>query len=64
MDIKGEKYSLNLIDKILDEIDQVTTIEEYKFINATVKENIISNKVNLTFKIEETDKFFIKKIMN
>jgi outer membrane protein insertion porin family len=60
--VKGKKYSLNLIDKILDEIDQVTTIEEYKFIKATVNENIISDKVNLTFKIGESAKVYVEKI--
>jgi len=61
-DIKGEKYSLNLIDKILDEIDQITTLEQYKFIKATVKENIDSNKINLTFKIAESEKLYVEKI--
>ena len=61
-EIKGKKYSLNSIDKILDEIDQVTTIEEYKFIKATVKENVISDKINLTFKIGETAKVYVEKI--
>jgi outer membrane protein insertion porin family len=60
--IKGEKYSLNLIDKILDEIDQITTIEEFKFIKATVKENVISDKVNLVFKISESEKVYVEKI--
>ena len=61
-EIKDKKYSLNLIDKILDEIDLVTTIEEYKFIKATVKENIISDKVNLTFKIGKSAKVYVEKI--
>ena len=60
--IKGEKYSLNLIDKILDEIDQITTVEEFKFIKATVKENAISDKVNLTFNIGESAKVYVEKI--
>ena len=60
--IKGEAYSINLIDKILDEIDQITVLDQYQFINATVLENLISNKLNLTFKIGETEKFYIKKI--
>jgi outer membrane protein insertion porin family len=51
-----------LIDKILDQIDQITTIEEYKFIKATVNENAISNKVNLTFKIGESAKVYVEKI--
>jgi outer membrane protein insertion porin family len=60
--IKGETYSINLIDKILDEIDQITVLDQYQFINATVLENLISDKLNLTFKIGETEKFYIKKI--
>ena len=60
--IKGKSYSINLIDKILNEIDQVTVLDQYQFINATVLENLISDKLNLTFKIGETKKFYIKKI--
>ena len=43
--LKGETYSLNLIDKILDEIDTITTLEQYKFINATVNENLKMTKL-------------------
>tara|TARA_B110000003_G_scaffold53176_1_gene52895 strand:+ start:2229 stop:4472 length:2244 start_codon:yes stop_codon:yes gene_type:complete len=60
--IRGESYSINLIDKILNEIDQVTVMDQYQFINATVLEDLISDKLNLTFKIAETEKFYIKKI--
>ena len=51
------EYSINLIDKILDEIDLITLEEQYQFINASVIENLKSNKINLTFKIKESDKF-------
>ena len=43
--IKGKSYSINLIDKILNEIDQVTVLDQYQFINATVLENLISDKL-------------------
>jgi outer membrane protein insertion porin family len=43
LDIKGEVYSINQIDKILDEIDLITLQEQYQFINATVEENLVSN---------------------
>ena len=46
-DIKNEHYSINVIDKILDEIDTITTLEQYKFIKATVEENIVNDKINL-----------------
>ena len=60
--IKGEPYSINSINKILDEIDLITALDQYQFINATVNENIVDNKINLEFKIKETEKFFVKKI--
>ena len=60
--LKGEKYSIIQIDKILEEIDLITTQEQYQFINATVEENLINNKIDLIFNIEETEKFYVKKI--
>ena len=61
-EIKNKPYSINTINKILDEIDEITTLEQYQFINATVLENIDSDKINLTFKIKETKKIYVKKI--
>ena len=61
--IEGEPYSINLINKILDQIDLITTLDQYQFIKATVKENQIENKINLDFNIKEVeDKYFVKKI--
>ena len=60
--IKNEPYSINLINKILNEIDEITAIEQYKFIKASVVENLVSEKLNLTFKISETEKFFVERI--
>ena len=60
--IKGEPYSINSIDKILEEIDLITTYEQYKFINATVTENLEEDKINLIFNIVETEKFYVEKI--
>jgi len=60
--IKNEPYSINVINKILKEIDKITTLEQYQFINATVLENIVSNKINLIFRINETKKYYVKKI--
>ena len=61
-DLKGKPYSINAIEKILNEIDKITLIEQYKFIQASVSENLISNKMNLVFNIESTEKFYIKRI--
>ena len=59
---KGKKYSINIVEKILDIIDEVSINEQYQSIKASVIENIEEDKINLTFKIEETDKFYVSKI--
>ncbi len=61
-DIKGKAYSINDVNKILKEIDIITTYEEYQSTEASVSEKIVSNKINLEFEIKETKKMFIQKI--
>jgi outer membrane protein insertion porin family len=61
-DLKGEPYSLYSVEKILDQIDLITTSEEFKSTNAYAKQNIISDKLNIDFIIEEGKTFFIEKI--
>ena len=61
-ELKGKPYSINTVNKILDEIDKVTLNEEYKSINANVYEEIFENKLNLKFDIQETEKYFVEKI--
>ena len=60
--IKNEPYSINTIDKILEEIDLITEQEQYKFIEASVNENLFENKINLIFEITEGEKFYVEKI--
>jgi outer membrane protein insertion porin family len=60
--IKGKPYSINTIDKILNEIDNITTLEQYKFIKANVVENISQNLINLEFIVEEGEKFYVNRI--
>ncbi len=59
---EGKAYSINQIDKILDEIDTITTLEQYKFIKANVTENIEDNLINLKFTVEESEKIFVDRI--
>ena len=61
-DLKGENYSINKVERILEEIDKVTMEEQYESISASVQENIVKNKINLEFNIEKTDKLFVEKI--
>ena len=60
--LKDETYSINSIDKILNEIDKIVLNEQYEFLNATVKEEINGNLINLLFNIEESEKFYVEKI--
>ena len=60
--LKNKPYSINSVEKILYEIDQITISDEFKTINATLEEAIDNNKLNINFIIEETEKFFVEKI--
>jgi outer membrane protein insertion porin family len=60
--IEGKPYSINAIDKILNEIDTVTSLAQYKFIKANVLETISKNYINLQFNVEEGEKFYVDRI--
>ena len=60
--LEKEPYSLNRVEEILEKIEVITISEQYESIKATVKESFEANKINITFKIEETEKVFIEKI--
>ena len=61
-DLKDEPYSINSVDKILDEIDSITTSEEFKSASAYAQQNIVQNKLNIDFIIEESETFYIERI--
>jgi outer membrane protein insertion porin family len=60
--LKGEKYSLNSIDKILKEIDKIVLNKQFEFLKSSVNEEIKDNFINLTFDIGESEKFYVEKI--
>ena len=60
--IKGKQYSLDLVSDIIDKVQNISMLEQYESIKTSVQENIIGNKINLSFKIDETEKFVIEKI--
>jgi len=61
-DLNGEPYSINTVEKILDKLDTISINEQYQSVKSTVSEEIVSDKINLTFKIEETEKFLVERI--
>ena len=60
--LENEPYSLNRVEDILEKIEIITISEQYESMKATINENIEDNKINISFKIEETEKVFIEKI--
>ena len=60
--LENEPYSINRIEDIVEKIETITINEQYESIKANVNENIVSNKININFKIEEMEKFFIERI--
>ena len=61
-ELEGEKYSIYLINKILNEIDEIVIQDEYRAINSTVKESVDGNKINLDFNIVQGDIYTLEKI--
>ena len=61
-ELKDTRYSINKIDKILEEIDSVVLDEQYESVEALVDEELVNNNLNLKFIVNETEKVFIKRI--
>jgi len=62
IDLKDEPYSLYSVDKILDEIDLITTSEEFQSSSAYAQQNIVSDKLNIDFVVEKGATFLIERI--
>ncbi len=60
--LENEPYSINRIEDIVEKIETITSNEQYESIKASINEKIVSNKININFKIEETEKFYIERI--
>ena len=60
--LKGKKYSLLVIEDILGEIEKTLLDEEFKSLETDVVENVIDNKIDLTFSVSEGEKFLVERI--
>jgi len=61
-ELKGEPYSIDQIDDILEELDKITLLEQYQSISSSVEENIINQNINLNFVIKETESSYVQRI--
>ena len=63
INLKGQKYSLNKIEKIINEIDKIALQKEFVFINAKYEEKVIDkNKINLKIYFEDDKKSYVDRI--
>ncbi len=61
--LKGKNYSLDNVNLILSEIDRIASMRLYDFITANVTEKVTNdNKINLEFKILDSQKFYVERI--
>ena len=61
--LKNEKYSLLRLNKVVDQIDQISVSRLYDFIDASIETEIVENdKLDINFVVKESEKFYVKKI--
>ena len=61
--LKNKKYSFLRLSKIVKAIDKISLSREYDFITADIIEDkIANNKIDITFKVSESEKLYIEKI--
>ena len=61
--LKGKKYSINSLNKILKEIDLIALQKEFVFINAKYEEKVLDdNKIDIEFLFEDLEKFYVEQI--
>ena len=60
--LEGKPYSINRIEKILKNINDISIYEQNVSSKASVEESIDENKIDLKFIINETDSFYVDKI--
>ena len=61
---EGEPYSINSLDKILENIEINSLNEQYESVDIDVIENLDNNKLNLNFIIKEPEKKFYVERFN
>ena len=61
--LKDKPYSINRINDIVEKIESITINEQYESIKVSINENIVSNKINISFKIEETKNFSLIELI-
>ncbi len=59
----GEKYSLRIVEKMLDEIEKIASSKQYEFVNASIDEKILADKIDVTINIlDDQQNIYVNKI--
>ncbi len=62
-DLKGETYSYNKIEKILEKIELLSLDQDFEFLDAKVNEKIVDkNLIDFEIKLIESDKSYVERI--
>ena len=61
--LKNETYSIDSVNLILEEIDNIASLRLYDFINAEVEESFLDgNKINFNFNVVDSEKSYVERI--
>ena len=59
----GEKYSLKVVEKMLNEIEKIASNKQYEFVNANIDEKINENNINVKISLlNDQPNIYISKI--
>ena len=59
---EGKLYSLEKLNKILNEIDKIALSKQYQFVKASFKEELIDDKINISITLKDSEKVYIERI--
>ena len=60
--LKGKKYSSELVDNFVDDIDKILVQKEFLFLNTSYDITVDDNKINIKFKFKDMEKFYVEQI--
>ena len=60
--LKGKKYSSELVDNFVDDIDKILVQKEFLFLNTSYDTTLDGNKINIKFKFKDMEKFYVEQI--
>ena len=61
-EIKDKPYSLTKIENILKQLENLSLYEQFESVDISLQEQVVSDKINLLFTIEDTKDFYINRI--